>query len=278
MAIELATKYLGYVDEIFTTESRKSLITNTDFDFVNANTVKIYTVGIADMHDYGRNGAATGNWSRYGEVQELDATTQAMQLTKDRSFTFAIDKLDTDETVNALNAASALSRQIRQIVVPEVDAWTVEQMIAGAGNVPAATGLTAANIYGAIVDGSNALDTAEAPDTGRVLMVTPKTYLLMKKSKEIIMETDIGANMRIRGVISNLDGMQVMKIPAARVPDDFGFMIAHPVATVAPSKLNDYTVHANPPGISGSLVEGRVVYDAFVLNNKKEAIYYQAVT
>lgn len=58
-------------------------------------------------------------------------------------------------------------------------------------------------------------------------------------------------------------------------PGDFGFMIAHPVATVAPVKLEDYTIHQNPPGISGSLVEGRVCYDAFVLENKKTAIYYQ---
>jgi hypothetical protein len=29
-------------------------------------------------------------------------------------------------------------------------------------------------------------------------------------------------------------------------------------------------------GISGSLVEGRICYDAFVLENKAKAIYYQA--
>jgi hypothetical protein len=55
-------------------------------------------------------------------------------------------------------------------------------------------------------------------------------------------------------------------------------ILAHPVATVAPVKLEDYRIHADPPGISGSLVEGRICYDAFVLDNKKGAIYYQAVT
>ena len=54
-------------------------------------------------------------------------------------------------------------------------------------------------------------------------------------------------------------------------------MIVHPVATVAPTKLEDYTAHTNPPGISGSLVEGRICYDAFVLDNKAKAIYYQEV-
>lgn len=53
-------------------------------------------------------------------------------------------------------------------------------------------------------------------------------------------------------------------------------MITHPVATVAPTKLEEYKIHQDPPGISGELVEGRIVYDAFVLDNKKMAIYYVA--
>ena len=66
-------------------------------------------------------------------------------------------------------------------------------------------------------------------------------------------------------------------MPANRLPAYFGFMIAHPCATVAPTKLEQYNVHRNPPGISGYLLEGRVCYDAFVLKNKAKAIYYQAV-
>lgn len=63
-----------------------------------------------------------------------------------------------------------------------------------------------------------------------------------------------------------------------RLPKNFGFMVAHPCATVAPTKLESYKTHQDPPGISGSLVEGRIVYDAFVLDNKKNAIYYQEIT
>ena len=61
-----------------------------------------------------------------------------------------------------------------------------------------------------------------------------------------------------------------------RLPEAFGFLGAHPCATVAPTKLESYNVHTNPPGISGSLVEGRIVYDAFILENKAKALYYQA--
>lgn len=142
--------------------------------------------------------------------------------------------------------------------------------------INAAKALTNTNIYTEILAASQALDDAEVPETGRVLVVTPAIYVLMKQCKDIIMETNVGNELRLQGVIGILDGMNVQKIPAARLPEDFGFMVAHPCATVAPVKLEDYTVHENPPGISGSLVEGRICYGAFVLDNKKSAIYYQA--
>lgn len=276
MAIELATQYLPYVDELFATESKKALLTNQDFSWAGAATIKVYRVATTGMNDYGRSGPETGNWSRYGTVEGLDATTQAMGLRKDRSFTFAIDRLDADETKQAVQAATALARQLREVVVPEVDTWVLGQMCENAGQKPDAAALTKENVYEKIIAGNNALDNAEAPETGRVLVVTPDVYLLLKRNRDIILETDIGNETRLLGVIAMLDGMSILKVPAARLPEDFGFLIAHPIATVAPAKLEEYQIHQNPPGISGDLVEGRINYDAFVLENKAGAILYQA--
>jgi hypothetical protein len=278
MAIELVTKFAPYTDEIFHKESKKSLLTNNDFEWTGAHTVKVFKVTTSGMNDYGRNGPAVGNWSRYGAVGSLDATTEEMTLTKDRSFTFAIDKLDRDETLQQVAAASALARQQRVVVVPEVDSYVYGVMCTKAGTKAEAVGLTKDNIYTEVLKGSEALDNALVPDTGRVLVVTPAVYTLMKLAPDIIMDSDIGQDMRIKGVISMLDGLAVVRVPAARLPEKFGFMVAHPCATVAPTKLEDYNVHENPPGISGSLVEGRICYDAFVLDNKAKAIYYQATT
>ena len=274
--INLVTKFLSLVDEKFTSESKKTLLTNNDFDWTGAHSVKVYKVSTSGMNDYDREAKNTENWSRFGAVGGLDAVTEEMVLKKDRSFTFAIDKLDTDETAQQLQAASALERQMREVVIPEVDSYTYGIMCAGAGLKPEAVALTAENVCDEIFKGNTALDNAEVPETGRILVVTPDTYLLMKRSKEIFLETDIAEEMRLKGVIAMLDGAKVVKVPANRLPDGFGFMIAHPSATVAPTKLEDYRIHSDPPGISGSLVEGRVCYDAFVLDNKKNAIYYQA--
>ena len=277
MAVTLAEKFLPYVDEQFKAESKKSLLTNQDFNWTGAHTVKIYEISTAAMTDYGRTGPTGTNWSRYGAVAGLDAATEELTLSRDRSFTFAIDAMDADETGQTLTAASALARQLREVVIPEIDGYVFGKMCTGAGTKPAAAELTAANIYGEILKAGAALDAAEVPETGRQLLVTPETLLLMKQSGDIVLETDIGADLRLKGVISNLDGANVIRVPASRVPEGFGFLLAHPSATVAPVKLESYNTHQNPPGINGQLVEGRVVYDAFVLENKKMALYYQAV-
>lgn len=275
-SIDLVTKFLPYVDEAFSTESKKSLLTNQDFDWTGAHTVKVYKISTGKMNDYDRKGTGTGvNGSRYGAVESLNATTEEFTLKKDRSFTFAIDKLDEDETLQQVQAAKALSRQQREVIIPEVDKYVYGVMVEGAGIKPAAVVLTEDNIYDEIIKANAVMDNAEVPETGRIIVVTPDVYLLMKKDRNITMETDIANEMRLKGVIAMIDGLKVIKVPANRLPENFGFMIAHPCATVAPTKLEDYIVHNNPPGISGALVEGRICYDAFVLDNKKKAIYYQ---
>ena len=277
MAIDLTTKFQPHTDEQFKAESKKTVLTNTDYDWNGAHSIKAYKVTTSQMNDYNRKGEANGNWSRYGAVAGLDATTEEMTLKKDRSFTFAIDKLDQDETQNQLAAASALARQNREVVIPEVDAYTYGVMAAHAGQTPDAKALTAENIYDEIIAGTEALDNNKVPEAGRILVITPAVNRLLKKNPEVSIETSIGDELRKRGAIGILDGMTVLKVSASVLPEGFGFMIAHPVATVAPVKLEDYTIHENPPGISGSLVEGRICYDAFVLDNKAKAIYYQSM-
>lgn len=284
MAVNLVTKFIPYVDEMFTTESKKSLLTNNDFEWTGAHTVKVHKVNTVAMNDYDRDGSDVGTtpgdgdlviWSRYGALGKVENTLEEFTLSRDRSFTFAIDKMDKDETGGVLDGASALARQQREVIIPEIDTYVYGKMATGAGTKETATTLTVDNIYDEIVEGNTVLDNNEVPDTGRILVVTPDVYLLMKKNPDINMETDVAEEMRLKGVIANLDGLTVVKVPKKRLPANFGFMIAHPVATVAPTKLEEYKVHQDPPGISGELVEGRIVYDAFVLDNKKMAIYYE---
>lgn len=51
MAINLTTKFVPYTDEMFSTESKTSLVTNKDLDWTGAHTVKVYKVGTSAMNE-----------------------------------------------------------------------------------------------------------------------------------------------------------------------------------------------------------------------------------
>ena len=287
--MDLVTKFSKYVDEQFVTESRSSLLAKASFDFNGANQIAIWTVTTGTMQDYLRNDeegqqgkkvlpTVNAGKSLYGDIERINAGATLYNLERDRSFTFIIDALDLNETAGVLKASEALARQNREKIIPEVDTFVINKMIGAAGTKPAAKTLTSENIYNEIITANSALDEAEVPESDRVLLVTPPIMLLMKQCADIEMETDIGNDMRIRGVISNLDGLTVVKVPSVRVPSKFGFMIAHPSCTAAPEKLRSFNVHTNPPGINGTLIEGRINYGAFVLPNKAKGIYYQAIS
>lgn len=280
----LTVKFAPYTDEIFKNESRTSLLTNNDFDWTGARSVRIWKFKTAKMNDYARNIFDDNNEplnpSRYGKLYDLNAETEEMLLKKDRSFIFNIDKLDVDETQGQLEAASALARQLREVVIPERDKYIFEEIAKSGvtleGN--AQTKINPDNIYANILKSCEVMDGGEVPDTDRVLVVTPEVYSLIKQAKQFD-NTDVGADLRTLGVIAMLDGMKVIKVSNNMLPKDVKYMIVHPSATVTPVKLEDYNIHNDTPLASGDIVTGRICYDAFVLENKKDGIvvYKEAV-
>jgi N4-gp56 family major capsid protein len=133
--------------------------------------------------------------------------------------------------------------------------------------------VTEAKAYSAFLDGQNALLEGGAPENGRIAYVSPAFYKAIKLDNSFIKASDNAQNMLISGSVGTVDGVNIIPVPASYLPSGVEFILAHPVATVSPVKLEQYRVHTDAPGISGSLVEGRIRYDAFVLNNKKGAIY-----
>ncbi|MBQ2669362.1 MAG: N4-gp56 family major capsid protein, partial [Clostridia bacterium] len=87
MPINYASKYAAKIDERFSREAMSTPAVNNDYDFVGVKTVNVYSVPTAPMNDYTRNGS-----SRYGTPSELENSVQELTLTKDRSFTFSIDR------------------------------------------------------------------------------------------------------------------------------------------------------------------------------------------
>lgn len=265
--IDYAKKYASQVSEKFVEGTKTAGLINNKYDFTGVKTVKVYNVSTAPLNDYQRTGT-----NRFGTPAELDASTEELTMSQAKSFTFVIDALDKDETGLALEAGTALARQIREVVVPELDTYRFGKMVENAGHTKDVT-LTAENIYEVITEATEALDDAEVPTIGRQLVVSPKAYKLMKLSKDIILDTDLSDEQRAKGVIAMIDGLDVNKVPSSRLPEGCDLLISHQNATCAPVKLAVYRVLTEVAGINGALAEGLIYHDAFVLENNKKQIF-----
>lgn len=269
MAVNYATKYSSNVDEKFAKESIIAGAINQDYDWEGTTAIKVYSVGTSALNDYTLTGT-----SRYGTPAELDNEIQTMVLSQDKSFTFTIDKKSQDDTAGAMEAGQALAREIREIVIPTVDKYVLQRMVNAVGS--SATG-TIKDYYGTFLDGNNALDDADVPTDGRICYVSSAFRKGIMQDANFIKNGDLSQNMLITGQIGEIDGVAIVK-GGNRLPAGVDFIITHPVATTYAMKLEEYKVHDDAPGISGSLVEGRIRYDAFVRRNKKSAIYVHSAS
>jgi len=272
MSVNLASKYSKKVDERFYKESQALMMAKNDYEFTGVATVVVTSIPTAPMNDYARTGS-----NRYGSPSELENTIQSLTLRKDRSFTFTIDRGNKTQDMMLMDAGKALSRQIREVVKPEFDSYVFGEVAGAAvtaGNYDT-TAITKSNAYEALLAANESLGNALAPDSGRVAMCSYKFANMLKQDPAFMKYSNMSQEMVIKGVIGEVDGTKIIKVPKSRLPGDCSFIMAHPSAIVAPQQLEDYKIHDNPPGVSGWLVEGRVIYDAFVLSQKTGALFYQ---
>ncbi|MBQ6797792.1 MAG: N4-gp56 family major capsid protein [Oscillospiraceae bacterium] len=275
--INFASKYAGKVDEKFSRQSVAQLVTNQDYSFTGVKTVNVYSIPTVPMTDYQRSGT-----NRYGTPSDLGSTTQELTLGRDRSFTFAIDKADRNQTMMTMDAGKALARQLDLEVIPEYDTYVLAA-IADAVNGytdengaahTASTALTTSNAYAEFLKAQEILGNCNVPEAGRVCLCSYAFAGLLKQDTAFMRECDAAQDMQVKGILGEVDGVKLVRVPASRLPNGCNFIMTHPMATVAPRQLNEYKIHDNPPGINGWLIEGRLIYDAHVLNNKKDAIFY----
>lgn len=272
MAVNLASKYSSKVDERFKLASLTDAHVNNDYDWAGVVTVEVYSIDTVAMTDYTRSGLA-----RYGTATELGDAVQSLTLTKDRSFTFTIDQGNNTEQQMVKKGNVALKRQINEVLIPEIDARRIAVMSAAgiANGQTDATPATPANAYELFLGGTEVIDDKKVPMVGRFAYCTPSYINKLKQDSSFVLASEMGQKMLMNGQVGEVDGVAIIKVPSNYFPSNHEFIIGHRSAVVGPKKLNDYKIHNNPPGVNGNLIEGRCIYDAFVLDSKVDAIYVQ---
>lgn len=274
--INLALKYAEKAVERFYHES----ITDAAFDksrdseFVGVKTVRIYDIGTAPVNDYQRSGT-----SRYGSVDELSDSVQELQMTQDKSSTWSIDKGNQKEQFNIKQAGETLQRQLREKYTPMIDKYRMQKWADGAGIAKALTAApTKSTIVSAMLDAAAALDDAGVPESGRMFFVPTTYYKHILLSDEFSKADALMIKALGKGTVGELFGIPVKKVPTSYMPTDVYFILVFKGSAISPVKLQDYKINTEPQGISGDLVEMRLMYDSFVLGTKADGIYIATAT
>lgn len=269
MAINLATKNSDRIASYFTKSSFVKGKTSEEYDFTGSKTLKIYTPVTVPENDYVRSGM-----NRYGEPTEMQDTVQELIMSQDKGFALTIDKGNNLDQMNTKGAGKMLQLQLKERSIPAADKYALSQWVKFAGKVAGLSAKpTKTTATEAVADAVQYFDDNLVPEEGRYLGVSGEMFKFLKLAPEWIGVDKLGEKSLGKGVIGEIQGMKVVKIPTSYLPADCYFVAWYKGSVMFPYKISDAKYHTDPPGLSGDLLEGRHYYDAFVLGAKADGVY-----
>lgn len=274
--INVASLYEKKLEERFSIGSKTNAFAGKKYDFIGAKSIEIITSDRVDLVDYTRSGQ-----NRFGTIYELGDTKQTLTMTRDRAFTFSIDKANASDQFNVKQANARLKDHWDNVVTPEVDKWRLAKWAAGNGLSTGNTILTNAtpaalsksNILEAIFNASAAMSDELVPTTNRVLFIGELDFVKFQLADQVVGGAQLNKQAVAQGYKGTIDGIQIVTVPSSYMPAKTGFIMKWKGATVDPIKLKTLRVQRTPLGIDGDVVEGHIYYDAFVLDAKCKGVY-----
>lgn len=276
MAINLMLKYAQKLAERYNIQSKTDNHCGKDFEFVGVKSLEILSAKTYAPNQYTRSGNA-----RFGATQEIEDTKQTLTMGNDISNSLSIDAGNAEEQFNVKAANKMLKAQWDEEYAPYIDKKRLANWASGHGlsegfaiqtnETPAA--LTKNNIVDAIFEANAALSDAKVPTTNRTLFISERDYTKFKLADMVIGGAQLNAKAVAQGYRGTIDGVHVVTVPSSYMPENVGFILKHKNATVDPVKHKVLRLHKNPPGVDGDLIEIRVLFDAFVLDQKCKGVY-----
>ena len=272
MAINLASKFETKTSELLKARKKSEGFTNQDWSWDGVNAINVYTLTDPTMGNYDKTAAA----NRYGNASEVEDTKQTFTLTRDRSWTKIIDKANYQDTMMIRKPGKYLAQATKNVLTPEIDTYIFTTIhtagdTAARDDITTDADVTAANAYVNFLAINADITNNEGVEEGRIAAMTASYYNFLKQSG-FVLDSEIGQKDLKSGNLGTVDGVKIVVVPSSRLVTNNALIISHPSVCVAPEKLVDYTLHKNPAGISGDLLEYRHRYDCFVDANKVKQI------
>lgn len=277
MAQNYASASLATLDERFYTESKTDIIVNKGIrlEFNGKNSVTFYNVDTVAEGDYTRSGT-----NRFGSLVELGTGTETKTLSQDKAFTFTIDRGNLEDSMMAQEVDKAVKRQVREVSVPATDVYRFAVLTSyAAANSQKDTGaLTTADAFEHVLEQQAELLDDEVDEDGLVLFVTPTFWHKLLRDPEFKQACDMAYQDNKKGIMGEVAGMKVVRVPASRLAANTNFIIVSDKLLISPVKFNSVRVLDDVQGIDGWVAEGRRYYDAFIPSQKGTAVRWHAVS
>ena len=267
MALDYTVKYASKIASRFKLASKTNRAAGHEYDFTGARSVKIYSMVSAALTDYQRGG------KRYGDVTDLEYTTQEMLCTQAKAFTKHLEALDNSDIAVETAAGKFLRMELDEVVTPTMDKYRLKKWVMGAATLKQMTAApTKSTIVGDIMDLKGKMGDNLVPDTGLTLYIATPYFVLLKQADAVVGLEGMGTKAVRDGSVGTFDSMSVVPVPTSWLPSGVYFMIKAKGTSADPVKLAQYDVIKKSVGYSGPVVQGLVYYDAFVIGSKNVGI------
>lgn len=194
-------KHLGVIKEVLPYNAYSTpMILKDDSILLNGRTFTVLETNEAELRDYQRNTA--------NELTTLKADETSYVLDIEKYWGLQIDDLDVKD-LNTEVEQYQVAKQTNKIVAPYLDQLRFATVI---GNASKNVIPVAEKEYDAVLDAGAELDELATSGT-RYLFVTPTFYKAIKKRIVELPQGDRDNNVRYKGVVGELDGAIVVKVP-----------------------------------------------------------------
>lgn len=266
MAINYATKYADTALAAFAAGALTEVFA-PKYDWTGAKTVTVFTNDTVALATYTPSAG-------FGTPTLVGNSKDDLLVTQDKGFSALVDKMYADSVNGSMLVGEFAATQISNIVVPAIDTYRLAAIASACPSGQVTTGaVTSANAYSKFLTANAALTDSEVPTVGRVAFITTGFHNSIKQSDSFMRASEIAAGELRNGQVGRVDGVDLIVVPSTRMPSGYSCIIVQVDAIAAPVKMSDLTVFDSVPGYSGAQIDGRFVYDCFLMDTLNDGVY-----
>lgn len=245
--------------------------TALDTEFSGVYTVHVHSLVKEELQDYDKS-ANPASASRYGTPKDVQDEKQTFTMTDDKSLSLVIDKGNNAGQFNQKKSAEVMKYQTENVIAPYLDKLRLKKWAEGAGvHREMKANISNDEFVQEIVAAHTSMVDNNVPDNLMLVIKRARLDAIRFSSYWATLDS-LGGKTLPSGFKGEFDGMPVKTIAASKFPAGVDYMIVHKESIIAPGKIQDFKVHIDPPGLSGDLIEFRMIQDAFVLGSKCDGV------